>query len=160
MNGSPPPLATVAPPRVLVADDSAVCQVPAEVVLREAGYPVDRVRDGRTAFDAAAMVRYGVILLELALPHAGGCEAARRIRFWEKAHGKPRVPIVAVARARARADRERVLAAGMDAYVVKPFRPAELLATIAVVAGAEEPPGRNEAARLPGERAEGWGRGG
>ncbi len=137
MNGSPPPPATVAPPRVLLADDSAVCQVPAEVVLRDAGYRVDRVRDGRTAFDAAAMVRYGVILLELALPRACGCEAARRIRGWEEAHGLPRVPIVAVTRDRARADRERALAAGMDAFVTKPFRPGELLAAIGVVLDAE-----------------------
>lgn len=145
MNGSPPPPATVAPPRVLLADDSAVCQVPAEVVLRDAGYRVDRVRDGRTAFDAAAMVRYGVILLELALPHADGCEAARRIRFWEKAHGKPRVPIVAVTRSRARADRKRALAAGMDAFVLKPFRPGELLATVRLVMAAVSPSGGDEA---------------
>ncbi len=145
MNGSRPPHTTFVLSRILLADDNAVSRVPAELVLREAGYAVDRVRDGRTAFEAAAMVRYGVILLELTLPYADGCDAARRIRDWEAAHGKPRVPIVAVTRSRSTLARERALAAGMDAFVLKPFRPGELLATVRLVMAAVSPSGGDEA---------------
>jgi two-component system sensor histidine kinase/response regulator len=66
------------------------------------------------------------------MPEMGGLEATQEIRRHEGAIGA-HTPVVALTAHAMTGDRERCLAAGMDAYVSKPLRPAELLATIDAV---------------------------
>lgn len=91
--------------------------------LRDAGYAVDLVADGRQASAALEQHAFDVVLLDLGLPGHGGLEVLRRAR----ASGNG-VPIVVVTARDAVEDRIRGLDLGADDYLIKPFDVGELLA--------------------------------
>ena len=62
------------------------------------------------------------------MPVMDGLEATRSIRQWETAHGGARLPIIALTAHAMNGDEQRCLDAGMDGYVSKPLKPAELFA--------------------------------
>jgi CheY-like chemotaxis protein len=63
-----------------------------------------------------------------------GLEVVRCIRAREAATGRTRTPVVALSASALIGDRERFLAAGMDAFLAKPFSPPELYAVLRQVA--------------------------
>src|SRR5262249_51179652 len=67
--------------------------------------------------------------MDVQMPEIGGFEATALIRQWEKVAGG-HLPIIAMTAHAMKGDRERCLAAGMDAHVSKPVRANELLETI------------------------------
>jgi two-component system sensor histidine kinase/response regulator len=60
------------------------------------------------------------------MPEMDGLTATRELRKLEQAHGKPPVPIIAVTANAMKGDREKCMAAGMNDYLSKPFRVAQL----------------------------------
>ena len=111
--------------RVLVAEDNAVNQ---RVVMRQlthCGVETDVVADGGAAVEAAAKRRYDLVLMDCQMPVLDGFEAARAIRAAELRSGE-RVPIVALTANAMEADRQACLAAGMDDYLAKPVRLADV----------------------------------
>ena len=71
-------------------------------------------------------VDYGIVLMDNQMPEMDGLTAAREVRKFELAHGKPPVPIIALTADAMQGDRERCLAAGMNDYLSKPFKVAQL----------------------------------
>jgi CheY-like chemotaxis protein len=70
-----------------------------------------------------------LILMDCRMPQMDGFEATRRIRAWEEETGRPtstRIPIVALTANASSEDRKNCLEAGMDDYLSKPFRMADL----------------------------------
>ena len=72
-----------------------------------------------------AKQKFDLVLMDVQMPEMDGLEATRAIREYER-NSASHVPIVALTAHAMKGDRERCLAAGMDAYVTKPIRSKEL----------------------------------
>ena len=114
---------------VLVAEDDLVNQMVIEEMLKLLGCEVDVVADGDAAWRAVAAGRYDLVFMDCHMPAMDGYEAARRIRRDEQRSGR-RATIVALTADSLDSDRERCLAAGMDAFMTKPVSSSQLSATI------------------------------
>ncbi len=119
-------LATRIPLRILLVDDIAINQMVGTMLLQRLGYKVDVVSNGIEALAALDSKVYDLIFLDVRMPEMDGYEAARRIcgKWAGKEAQRPR--IIAMTGNAMQSDREKCLAAGMDAYISKPVRIEEL----------------------------------
>jgi signal transduction histidine kinase/ActR/RegA family two-component response regulator len=126
----PAPDDLVLPPlHVLVADDNATNRLVAETLCAMFGCTSESVEDGAQAVDAALAGAFDLILMDIKMPVMGGLAATRHIR--ESGHPSAAdLPIVALTANADPRDAEGYLAAGMDAVVEKPIKPALLLAAM------------------------------
>ena len=109
--------------RVLLVEDNPVNQTVIEAMLRSLGYSVALVDDGVQAVREAERNEFDAILMDCRLPGLDGYEATRRIR---RLDGRSMLPIIALTANALQGDRERCLDAGMNDYLAKPFKRAEL----------------------------------
>jgi CheY-like chemotaxis protein len=94
--------------------------------------------DGLEALELLERESIDLVLMDVHMPKLGGYAAARRIRAGE--HGTERhVPIIALTAQAMKGDREKCFEAGMDGYVSKPLRIAELFAVMHQVLSARSP---------------------
>ena len=112
--------------RILLAEDNAVNQRVATLLLQKLGCEVDVAPDGRNALERFSRSHYDLILMDCLMPELDGYEATAEIRKLEKALGR-QVPIVAMTANAMAGDRERCLAAGMSDYITKPISLSELM---------------------------------
>jgi CheY-like chemotaxis protein len=115
--------------QILVAEDNLTNQKLVRLLLEQEGHEVTVVPNGRAAVSSSAARRFDVILMDVQMPEMDGFEATAAIRQRERDTGA-HIPIVAMTAHAMTGDRERCLAEGMDAYLSKPLRPEDLLATI------------------------------
>jgi CheY-like chemotaxis protein len=115
--------------RILLAEDNAVNQQLAVLLLKKLGFTADVVENGLEALEALERRQYDVVLMDVQMPELDGLEATRRICARWPANERPRI-IAMTANAMAE-DREACFEAGMDDYVAKPIRPDELAAALA-----------------------------
>ncbi len=111
--------------QVLVAEDNAVNQMVAKLLLKELGLVADVVKTGREAIEAVAANNYSLVLMDCQMPDIDGLEATRQIRSSEALTGR-HVPIVAMTAQAMHGDRQKCLAAGMDNYISKPVSLVQL----------------------------------
>ena len=126
----PPPPTANGPrrPRILVAEDHPVNQELSRQMLRRLGFEIDIAENGLQALRRVEEHPYEVVLMDCQMPEMDGFEATRRIRILEKAEpGRPRAHIVAMTASVLERDRQLCIAAGMDDFVAKPVRKAELI---------------------------------
>jgi two-component system, sensor histidine kinase and response regulator len=114
---------------VLLAEDNVVNQTLASHLLEKRGFEVTIVGDGNAALAAIASERIDIVLMDIQMPGKDGLEATAEIRAREATTGN-HLPIIALTAHAMKGDRERCLAAGMDAYISKPIRGKELFDTI------------------------------
>ena len=135
--------------RVLVAEDNATNQKLVSAMLDQKGHKATVVGNGLLAVERAMKEPFDVVLMDVQMPEMGGLEATVAIREQEAGTGR-HLPIVALTARAMAGDREQCLAAGMDAYVSKPVRAAELFAAIdAVVSGTPASPPAESPAEIP-----------
>src|SRR5512139_405294 len=108
--------------RVLVVDDDPALAEMLGIVLRSEGFAPSFVADGERALSAFRETRPDIVLLDLMLPGMSGIDVCRAIR------GESGVPIVMLTAKSDTVDVVLGLESGADDYVVKPFKPKELVA--------------------------------
>lgn len=114
--------------RLLVVEDDSMIAEALCKGLRQEGYTVDWVRDGRAAESAISTEPYALVVLDLGLPREDGIEVLAGAR-----RAKNPIPVIIVTARDALQDRVKGLDLGADDYVVKPFDLDELTARIRAV---------------------------
>jgi CheY-like chemotaxis protein len=117
------------PLRVLVAEDNEFNAQLLEQLLVRRGHTVWLAGNGREALTLAAEGAFDLLLLDVHMPEMDGFQVARTIRERERAAGG-HLPIIALTARSRQEDRERCLAAGMDEFLSKPVRAADLWAVL------------------------------
>jgi two-component system sensor histidine kinase/response regulator len=129
-----PAPAGMRPLRILLAEDSLVNQRLALAVLSKWGHRVEVASNGREAVDKLEGASFDLVLMDVQMPELDGFQATAVIREREARRGG-HVPIIAMTAHAMTGDREECLAAGMDAYLAKPIRAAQLARVIDEVVG-------------------------
>jgi two-component system, sensor histidine kinase and response regulator len=106
-------------------------------LLQGEGHTVVIATNGREAVRMHAEAEFDLIVMDVEMPEMDGFEATREIRRAESAMDK-HIPIIAMTAHAMKGDQQRCLAGGMDFYVSKPVRKADLLATISACVNRSE----------------------
>jgi CheY-like chemotaxis protein len=112
------------PLRVLVVEDDKVNQLVVMGMLRQMAHCGDCVADGIEALEAITRQSYDVVLMDIRMPNMDGIEATQRIRRLTDPIAQ--IPIIALTANATTEERLRCAEAGMNDFISKPFRRAEL----------------------------------
>ena len=114
--------------RILLVEDDQLLGAGLRAGLRQSGFAVDWVQDGRDALHALETERFAAVVLDLGLPGMSGLTVMCRVRA-----ASSKVPVIILTARDAVDDRVTGLDAGADDYVVKPIALAELAARLRAV---------------------------
>jgi PAS domain S-box-containing protein len=131
---------------VLLAEDNPVNQEVAVGMLESLGCRVKVVANGREAVEAWKHQAYDLVLMDCEMPEMDGFEVTRIIRATELHDALPHTPIIALTAHALEGIREQCLAAGMDAYLSKPFTLVQLQTSLARWLAQQKKPGPSPAA--------------
>ncbi len=145
---APTPPHALAGKRVLVAEDNETNQLIARAMLTARGLEVEMVDDGRQAYEAALTGRFDAVFMDVHMPGTDGLEATRMIRTTERERGDARIAIIAMTANAFDDDRTACLAAGMDDFLPKPWKAAQLTAVLENLATGRFP-GRRQTRESP-----------
>ncbi|MFF3754973.1 PleD family two-component system response regulator [Streptomyces sp. NPDC002018] len=139
--------------RVLVVDDNRVIRQLIRVNLELEGFEVVTAADGAECLDVVHEVMPDVITLDVVMPRLDGPRTAARLRADPRTSRLP----IAIISACTQYEVESGLAAGVDAFLAKPFEPAELVRLVRRLTRREGPPsldldGRHGAGRAGSAR--------
>lgn len=112
---------------ILLAEDNEINQKVAATLLRKAGHTVQVAQNGLEALQAVQSEVFDVVLMDMHMPEMDGLAATRAIRSLPAPAST--LPIVALTAAGALSDIQICMDAGMNYFLVKPFR-MERLASI------------------------------
>jgi len=133
--------------RVLVVDDNRVIRQLIRVNLELEGFEVVTAADGVECLEVVHHVRPDVITLDVVMPRLDGMSTAARLRADSRTSGLP----IAVISACTQYEVDSGVAAGVDAFLGKPFEPADLIRLIRRLACGDDPwpaVGRHGAGRV------------
>jgi two-component system sensor histidine kinase/response regulator len=121
-------LANRMPLRILIAEDNRINQQVARRILQQFGYQSDLASNGQEALNIVSRERYDLLFMDVQMPVMDGHEATRQIRSILTPEQRPY--IAAMTANAMKEDRALCLNAGMDDYLSKPMRPADVHAVI------------------------------
>lgn len=116
--------------KILVAEDNPINLRLLETVLRHEHFQVVAVDNGQKAVDAYLKERFDLVLMDIDMPVMDGLTANRLIKEIDKRDRRGYVPVIALTAHALIGDRERIVAAGLDAHLAKPIDKHFLLQTI------------------------------
>ena len=116
--------------RLLVAEDNPTNQIVIRRLLERMGHALDITNNGEEALAQLARQTYDAVLMDCQMPVMDGYTTTKRIRSGELAGVNPRIPVIALTAYAMPNDRQKCLAAGMDDYLAKPLRVAELIESL------------------------------
>ncbi|HTB79608.1 MAG TPA: response regulator [Opitutaceae bacterium] len=128
-----PNLVELGPLHILLAEDNVVNQKVAMQLLKKGGHLITLAETGKQAVAHFNAEPFDLILMDVQMPEMDGFEATDLIRKKEALTGKPRTPIIALTAFAMAEDYRQCLAAGMDGYLSKPIKPAELAKILSTV---------------------------
>jgi CheY-like chemotaxis protein/HPt (histidine-containing phosphotransfer) domain-containing protein len=124
-------IASIAPLKILIAEDNIVNQKVITNILKRLGYRADVVANGLEVLETLRRQSYDLILMDVQMPEMDGLTATRQIRtLWDTTYGNFRgnAPYIIAMTANAmEGDREICLSAGMNDYLSKPVRVESLV---------------------------------
>ena len=123
-----PAMAMLEGARILLAEDHPFNQQVVIELLENAGAIVCVANNGKEALDLLRQERFDCVLMDAQMPVMDGLQATRILRA-DAALAS--IPVIALTASASGEERERCLAHGMNDFVSKPFKPADLYTTIA-----------------------------
>jgi diguanylate cyclase len=116
---------------ILVVEDEPETLELVSMILADAGADVVSASNAESAMTLLESARMHVMVSDLNLPGADGCDLVRRVR---ERYGK-KVPAIALSASKSLSDAKRALDAGFDVHVAKPVSSEELVAAVRALAG-------------------------
>jgi signal transduction histidine kinase len=112
--------------KILLAEDNPVNTRLAVGFLQLKNWKVDCATNGVEAVNLFKLNTYDLVLMDIQMPEMDGLEAVMKIREHEQNCGSQPVPIIALSAHAMRGDIDKAICAGMNDYITKPFKPADL----------------------------------
>ena len=112
--------------KILVAEDDAINQKVVTGILGRLGYRIDISTNGKEAVKALEQTQYDLVLMDCQMPEMDGYEATEMIRDPGSKVLDHKIPVIALTGHAMDSDMEKCINAGMDDYLSKPVKPAEL----------------------------------
>ena len=111
--------------KILLAEDNPINRKLAASLIAKKGWDIISVEDGEECVEAFKHGNFNIILMDVQMPRMDGVEATRKIREIDRKKNI-HTPIIAMTAHAMKGDREKFLAAGMDDYIAKPMKAAQL----------------------------------
>ena len=119
---------------ILIAEDTAIYQKFAVMILEKEGFSVEIANNGKEAIEALKKQRFDLVLMDIDMPLMNGITATRIIRGSKNDSFDPDIPIIAVSSLAFEEDRQLCLGAGMNAFIEKPLDKHKLFREIIKIA--------------------------
>ncbi|MDD2943292.1 MAG: ATP-binding protein [bacterium] len=116
--------------KILLVEDVQVNRLVLGKTLTRLGCRVDMAVNGAEAVEMRMSCDYDVILMDVQMPVLNGMDATVKIREWEAANNKSSVYIIAFTASAMSETRNMCMASGMNDFIVKPVRSADLIAAL------------------------------
>ena len=118
--------------RILAVDDSKTMRDMVTFTLRNAGFQVDEAEDGNVALGKLGTASFDLIITDLNMPNMDGISLIRNVRAGTQHRAVPILILTTESDGNKKADGK---AAGATGWLVKPFNPEQLVATVQKVLG-------------------------
>ena len=114
--------------RILIAEDNAINQKVALLLLKKYEQTIDVADNGQIAVEKFLSHDYDLVLMDLHMPELDGFEATLKIREIEESENRlKKVKIFAMTASSLSDESERCYQVGMNGYISKPFKPEEVM---------------------------------
>jgi two-component system, OmpR family, KDP operon response regulator KdpE len=113
-------------PRILIIDDERAIRDVLKLHLKNQNYVIEESENGKTGLEKILTFHPHLIILDLGLPDINGYEVLKHLRSWSQ------VPVIVLTVHDEESVKVKILDAGADDYLTKPFGPSELMARVRV----------------------------
>ncbi|MEG3640344.1 MASE3 domain-containing protein [Magnetococcus sp. PR-3] len=121
---------SVGPLKILLAEDSEDNRNLIELYLRETGWDIFSVCDGKEAVRLVQQAQFDMVLMDIQMPLMDGLTATRAIRTWEAENQRPALPILALSAHAMASEQQKSLQAGCNTHLTKPIKKRLLIQEI------------------------------